>query len=118
MYPTAQPEAFQEAAPTAYDSGFNGGFQPAPVPGVPAAQGFGGNQMPPGNQQGSQFFVPGEKPGPNFGQPVPAYQQGLQPLAGQPLQPNMNQLTNQMGGMNVGSGYGFNNAQGGASVSG
>ncbi|KAF9093142.1 COPII subunit [Mortierella sp. AD031] len=110
MYPTAQPDSFQEPAPV-FDNGLNGGYQPAPVPGVPNAPNFGGNQIPPGGQ-GSQFFTPGEKQGPNFGQPVPAYQQGLQPLAGQPLQPNMNQLTNQMGGMNVGSGYGFNNAQG------
>ncbi|KAG0272408.1 COPII subunit [Linnemannia exigua] len=114
MYPTAQPDSFQEPAP-AFDNLLNGGYQPAPVPGAPAPA-FGGNQMPPGGQ-GSQFFTPGEKQSPNFGQPVPAYQQGLQPLAGQPLQPNMNQLTNQMGGMNVGSGYGFNNAQGGASLS-
>ncbi|KAF9127453.1 COPII subunit [Mortierella sp. 14UC] len=114
LYPTAQADSFQEPAP-AFDNGLSGEYQLSDAPGV-RAPAFGGNQMPPGGQ-GSQFFTPGEKQGPNFGQPVPAYQQGLQPLAGQPLQPNMNQLTNQMGGMNVGSGYGFNNAQGGASLS-
>ncbi|KAF9911463.1 hypothetical protein BX616_010580, partial [Lobosporangium transversale] len=87
----------------------NTGFQPATVPGVPPPTGL--NQFQPVDQ-GSQPFVPGVDQGSNFGQPVAAYQQGLQPLAGQPLQPNMNQLANQMGAMNVGQGYGYNSASG------
>ncbi|KAG0088911.1 COPII subunit [Podila epicladia] len=103
MYPTGITDSYSEPQPS--------GFQP-PVSGMPAP---GSGSVPgPGQGQGSQFFVPGEKQAPAFGQPVPAYQQGLQPLAGQPLQPNVNQLAGQMGAMNVGGGggYGFNNSQG------
>ncbi|KAF8975060.1 COPII subunit, partial [Entomortierella lignicola] len=95
MYPQGM-DSYQEPAS-------NGGFQPANVPGIPL--------QPNQNQQqstGQGFFVPGENQGSNFGQPAPAFQQGAPPLAGQPLQPNMNQLANQMGSMNVGPGYGFN----------
>ncbi|KAF9351886.1 COPII subunit [Mortierella sp. NVP85] len=85
-----------------------GGFQPANVPGIPPPPGV--NQPYPGmNQQQTmdqtpQFFVPGADQGPNLGQPAPGFQQGFQPP-----QPHMNQLTNQMGAMNVGPGYGYNN---------
>lgn len=47
-----------------------------------------------------QFFVPGEKQG----APAPGFQQGHQPLPGQPGQSNVNQLAHQMGGMNVSNG--------------
>ncbi|KAF9117183.1 COPII subunit [Mortierella sp. AM989] len=97
MYPQGM-DSYQEPAS-------NSGFQPANIPGIPSQPGQ--NQSQPSGQ-GSQFFSPGENQGPNFGQPVPPFQQGLQPLAGQPLQQNVNQLTNQMGAMNVGPGYGFN----------
>ncbi|KAF8935839.1 COPII subunit [Haplosporangium gracile] len=105
MYPAGinaytEPPAF-EAAPS------NHGFQ---HPGVPAPHQAGGmQQQPPAH--GSQFFVPGEKQAPAFGQPIPAYQQGLQPLQGQAVQPNMNQLAGQMGGMNLGN-TGYGGAQG------
>ncbi|KAK3811238.1 MAG: hypothetical protein J3Q66DRAFT_391081 [Benniella sp.] len=89
------------AEPSAgYDTAPNGSFQQSSFPPQPAV---GVIPMQPATQ-GSQFFVPGESQGPAFGQPVPAYQQGLQPLAGQPLQPNMSQLSNQMGAMHVGGG--------------
>ncbi|KAF9900060.1 COPII subunit [Linnemannia zychae] len=108
MYPTginayAEPAQNYEATPN------NTGFQQQP--GVPAPPAMGGMQQPPHPGQGSQFFVPGEKQAPAFGQPVPAYQQGLQPLAGQPLQPNVNQLAGQMGGMNLNN-TGYGGAQG------
>ncbi|KAF9406781.1 COPII subunit, partial [Podila epigama] len=116
MYPTGITDSYNEPAQPTYDQGPTNGFQPAQVPGIPPPPGPGSTHMPGPVDQGSQFFVPGEKQAPAFGQPVPAYQQGLQPLAGQPLQPNMSQLTGQMGAMNVGGagapGYGFNNAQG------
>ncbi|KAF9346231.1 COPII subunit [Mortierella sp. AD094] len=105
MYPQGM-DSYQDPAS-------NSGFQPANIPGIPPSPGQ--NTLQPAGQ-GSQFFVPGEKQGSNFGQPAPGFQQGLQPLAGQPLQPNMNQLTNQMGAMNVGPGYGFN-AQGSSQLS-
>jgi hypothetical protein len=54
--------------------------------------------------QTPQFFVPGGDQGPSLGQPAPGFQQGFQPP-----QPHMNQLTNQMGAMNVGPGYGYSN---------
>ncbi|KAG9326896.1 hypothetical protein KVV02_001420 [Mortierella alpina] len=98
MYPTGI-NAYTEPTP-GYDATPNSGFQ---APGMPPAPAPGMNQMQQPPQQGSQFFVPGEPQPPAFGQPVPAYQQGLQPLAGQPLQSNMNQLAGQMGAMNVGS---------------
>ncbi|KAG0365139.1 COPII subunit, partial [Mortierella sp. AD032] len=103
MYPAgisayAEPAQNYEATPN------NTGFQ---NPGVPAPPAMGGMQQPPHPGQGSQFFVPGEKQASAFGQSVPAYQQGLQPLVGQPLQPNVNQLAGQMGGMNLNNtGYG------------
>ncbi|GJJ77306.1 protein transport protein SEC24 [Entomortierella parvispora] len=101
MYPQGM-GSYQDPAQTQ-----GGNFQPGPANGMPpAAMG----QMPQPLDQGSQFFVPGEKPTPNFGQTVPAYHQGLQPLDGQAIQPSVGQLANQMGAMNVGnnSGYGFN----------
>jgi protein transport protein SEC24 len=106
MYP-ASINSYTEPAPS-YESTLNNtGFQQ--YPGVPAPSAAGGMQLPPYPSQGSQFFVPGEKQAPAFGQPPPAYQQGLQPHAGQPLQPNVNQLAGQMGGMNLN-----NNSYGGA----
>ncbi|KAF8986187.1 COPII subunit [Entomortierella lignicola] len=62
--------------PPGYDVTPNGGYQSANVSGVPQPS--------------------------NFGQNPPGYQQNVQPLA----QPSMNQLSNQMGAMNVG-GAGF-----------
>ncbi|KAG0339230.1 COPII subunit, partial [Podila humilis] len=108
MYPTGITDSYNEPAPLSYDQAPNGGFQPAQGPGIPSP---GPNNMAGPAGQGSQFFVPGEKQGANYGQAAPAYQQG------QPLQPNVNQLAGQMGAMNVsgagtGSGYGFNSAQG------
>ncbi|KAG0368603.1 COPII subunit [Gamsiella multidivaricata] len=97
MYPQGMNSYQDPASP-------NPGFQPSAMPGVAPPPDAGHLHAV---SQGSQFFVPGEKQGSNFDQPVPAYQQGLQPLIGQPLQPNANQLASQMGGMNVGGGYGF-----------
>ncbi|KAF9992378.1 COPII subunit [Entomortierella chlamydospora] len=88
MYPTGI-NSYTEP-PAGYDATPNGGYQTANLPGVP--------QPPVGPvQHGAQgqFFVPGENQ---------AYQQGVPPHAGQPLQPNMGQLSNQMGAMNVRSG--------------
>ncbi|KAG0367346.1 COPII subunit [Gamsiella multidivaricata] len=103
MYP-AGINAYAES-PTGYDATPSGAFQPANVPGMPPPPVAGMNSMQPAIQ-GSQFFVPGEKQASAFGHPVPAYQQGLQPHPGQPLQPNVNQLSSQMGAMNVSGGYG------------
>ncbi|KAF9171734.1 COPII subunit [Mortierella sp. AD010] len=91
MYPQGM-DSFQDPAS-------NSGFQPPNIPGIPPPPGQ--NTLQPAGQT-SQFFVPGENQGSNFAQP--GFQQA-QPLPGQP---NMNQLTNQMGAMNVGPGYGFN----------
>ena len=109
MYPQGM-GSFQDPVQTQENS-----FQPGPVNGMPPAH---MGQMPQPLDQGPQFFVPGEKPSPNFGQAVPSYQQGLQPLAGQPIQPSVGQLANQMGAMNVGnnSGYGFSNPSQGVNV--
>ena len=109
MYPQGM-DSFQDPALTQ-----GGNFQPNPVSGMPPAP---MNQMPQPLDQGPQFFVPGEKPAPNFGQTVPAYQQGLQPLAGQTIQPSVGQLANQMGSLHVGGdpGYGFSNPGQGANV--
>ncbi|KAF9094767.1 COPII subunit [Mortierella sp. AD031] len=104
MYPTGI-NAYAEPA-SGYDAAPNHGFQ---HPGVPAPPVGGMQHQPPA--QGSQFFVPGEKQAPAFGQPVPAYQQGLQPLAGQSLQPSVNQLAGQMGGMSLNN-TGYGGAQG------
>ncbi|KAF9579772.1 COPII subunit [Lunasporangiospora selenospora] len=97
VYPTGM-NSFQE--PT---SSYDTGFQPAAAQGVPPPQ-FGAAD-PSMQAPGQGLFVPGEKQAPTFGHPVPAYQQGLQPLAGQPLQPGVNQLAGQMGGMNLNAGY-------------
>ncbi|KAF9432608.1 COPII subunit [Entomortierella beljakovae] len=107
MYPTGA-NSYTEPS-TGYDASPNGGYPPSNISGP--ASGMGSAQ--PG-APGGQFFVPGGGQPPTFGQP-PAFGQqgpGIQPLPGQqlpgqPLQSNMNQLSNQMGAMNVrGSGFG------------
>ncbi|KAG0302796.1 COPII subunit [Dissophora globulifera] len=95
---------YPQGAGAYQDPASSGSFQPAVLPGNTSLQ---GSTQPQQLNQGSQFFVPGENQGSGMVQPVPAYQQGLQPLAGQPLQPNMAQLSNQLGAMNVGSGPGY-----------
>ncbi|KAG0056264.1 COPII subunit [Gryganskiella cystojenkinii] len=100
MYPTSINSYTEPAAPPAYDAIPNPGFVPAAGP-SPVSQASNMNhQMP----MTPQFFVPGEKQG-GAPAPVQGYQQGPQPLhPGQPLQPNVNQLAHQMGGMNVSNG--------------
>ncbi|KAF9131018.1 COPII subunit [Mortierella sp. 14UC] len=118
--PTPTPQAGAQKSKRMYPAGINAYAEPAQNyeatlnnnsfqhPGVSAPPMMGNmQQQPPHPGQGPQFFVPGEKQAPAFGQPVPAYQQGLQPLSGQPLQPNVNQLAGQMGGMHLNNaGYG------------
>lgn len=117
--PTPTPQAGAPKSKRMYPAGINAyaespAYEATPSsfqhPGVPAPHQAGGMQQQP-LAQGSQFFVPGEKQAPAFGQPVPAYQQGLQPLQGQSHQPNVNQLAGQMGGMNLGN-TGYGGAQG------
>ncbi|ORZ09707.1 protein transporter SEC24 [Lobosporangium transversale] len=100
MYP-AGINAYSEPTP-GYDITPNGGFQSAGVPGILSPQSTSAVKPMQPVTQGSQYFVPVENQQPTFNQPVPTYQQGFHPP-----QPNVNQLTNQMGTMNVtGGGFG------------
>ncbi|KAF9920723.1 COPII subunit [Linnemannia zychae] len=107
MYP-AGINSYTEPAHSYDATPNNTGFQ---HPGVPPPPQVGGMQQPPSAQHGSQFFVPGEAQAPAYGQPAPAYQHGLQSHPGQSLQPNVNQLAGQMGGMNLNN-TGYGGAQG------